>query len=74
MQLGLALDPSDPDLYFSVVGVPYASPAGAERSGVVGAVDFTFSTTADPNDLPDDSGDREPVDTPTPPQDPPAMQ
>jgi len=63
----VAQDAGDPDLHFSVVGVPYASPAGLEQSGVIGAVDFTFSTTANPYDLPDDSGDGEPVDTPDTP-------
>lgn len=60
----IANDPADPDLDFDVVGVPYTEPPEGPPYEVTGALDFTFSTTPDPNDPPDDSGDDEPVDIP----------
>ncbi len=67
-------DPAVPDLYFAVVGAPYAPPAGGAPYEVTGALNFRFSTTALPSDPPDDDGDDEPVDVPLPPQDPPVAK
>ncbi len=66
----VASDPADPDLDFDVVGVPYTEPPEGPPYEITGAINFAFSTTPDPDDPPDDSGDDEPVDGDNPP-DPP---
>lgn len=58
----IANDPGDPDLAFDVVGVSYVEPPEGAPYEYTAALDFSFSTTADPNDPPDDSGNDEPVD------------
>ena len=58
----LANDPTDPDLHFDVVGVPYTPPPGGPPYTVTAALDFTF--TLDGHTDPNDSGDDEPVDIP----------
>ncbi len=70
----VANDPADPDLDFDVVGVPYTPPPGGPPYDVTGAIDFAFSTTSDPDDPPDDSGDDEPVDSVPSPDPAPAAQ
>ncbi len=66
----IANDPANPDLYFDVAGVPYTAPPGGPPYELTGAISFTFSTTANANDPPDDSGDDEPVDSPDNPNPP----
>jgi len=67
-------DPAIPNLYFRVVGVPYAPPAGGAPFGVTAALDFEFSTTLDPYDPPDDGGDNEPADMPDTPAPAPTIE